>query len=143
VNSNTDDVDFSIKNLPSLTIFDLTITGTIDEKILTRLFDQVPHIEELFLEGNLSYFNLDSLVNLKKLSLCGTIDESFNFELFENLCNQLEDIRIRLFKNDEKTIVNLFDNYYFPYLAYLSLMSAQFNYIVCFYIVLFFYIVCQ
>ena len=49
--------------------------------------------------------------------------DSFNFEIFKNLCYQLEDIRIRLFKNDEKTLVKLFDNYYFPYLAYLSLQS--------------------
>ena len=129
VNLNTDDVDLSIKNLPSLAKLNLKISVTIDDQILTRLFDQVPHIQELCLNGNLSYFNLDSLVNLKVLALFGTIDKSFNFELFKNLCYQLEDIRIRLTKNDEKndeiTFVKLFDNYYFPYLSYLSLKSIN------------------
>ena len=49
-------------------------------------------IEELHLHGNFSNFNLDSLVNLRELSIAGYIDKSFNFELFKNLCNQLENL---------------------------------------------------
>ena len=113
--------EFSIKNLPSLTILHFTIFGTIDEDIVTRLFLQLKHIQVLFLKGNLSYFNLDSLVNLRTISLSGTINEYFNFELFKNLCKQLEDIRIRLTNIDEKTFIKLFDGYNFPYLVNFSL----------------------
>ena len=117
--------DFSIKKLPSLTRFYLNISGTIDEAIITRLFDQLHHIQELFLEGNLSNFNLDNFDNLKKLSLIGTINESFNFELFKNLCNQLEDIIIILRNLDEKTLAKLFDCDTFPYLKKLTLMRTN------------------
>ena len=115
------EVDFSIKNLPSLKYLDFAISGTIDQAIVTLFVDQYLHIEELFLEGNLSYFNLDSLVNLRKLSLYGTLNESFNFELFENLCNQLEDIKLKFDNIEEKTVVKLFENYYFPCLVNFSL----------------------
>ena len=86
--SKTDKVYFSIKNLPSLTNLSFYIAATINEDIITRLLDQIPHIQRLCLHGNLSYFNLDNLVNLKHLSLDGFIYTSFNFELFKNLCNR-------------------------------------------------------
>lgn len=59
---------------------------------------------------------MDNLVNLRKLSLSVIIDETFNFELFKNLSNQLEDILIRFFNADEKTFFRLFDGCNFPYL---------------------------
>ena len=116
------EVDFSIRNLPSLTTFYLTISGMIDEAVVTRLLDQLQHIQELYLEGNLCYFNLDNLFNLKKLSLFGIINESFNFELFKNLCYQLEDITICLSNMDEKSFLKLFHGYTFPYLENFTLM---------------------
>jgi Leucine-rich repeat (LRR) protein len=115
------EVDFSIKNMPSLTNLYLTISGTIDEDIVTQFVDECPHIQQLYLKGNLSYFNLDSLVNLRKLSLIGTIDDSFNFELFENLSKQLEDIKLEFTNMDEKSFVKLFDGCNFPYLVDFSL----------------------
>ena len=84
--------------MPSLTRLLFSLPEKIDENIVTGLLDQVSHIQELHLNVNLSYFNLDNLVNLRVLSLSGTIAENFNFELFKNLCNQLEDIRIRFFE---------------------------------------------
>ena len=115
------EVDFSIRNLPSLTTFNLTISATIDDVFVTRLLDQIQHIQELSLDGNLSYFKLDNLLNLKKLSLNGTINDSFNFELFNSLCNQLEDISICLRNMKENSYVKLFDGYTFPYLQKLTL----------------------
>jgi Leucine-rich repeat (LRR) protein len=113
--SNTSKVNFLIKNLPSLTR--LSFSGRINEDIITRLLDQIPHIRELCLYGHFSYFNLDHLVNLRELSLSGTIDEKFNFELFKNLCEKLEDISIRLINIHENMLVKLFDGYNFPNLV--------------------------
>ena len=119
--ANTKQVNFSIKNLPSLRKLSLSFDFTKNDDIVTRLLDQVPHIEELQFGGRLSYFNLDSLVNLKVLSLSGFIKDNFNFELFKNLCNQLESIKINLGKIDEKTFFKLFDGYNFPYLLDLTI----------------------
>jgi hypothetical protein len=109
--ANTSEVEFSIKSLPSLTRLYLYISGTIDEYKVTRLLDQLQHIQELYFNGKLSYFNLDSLVNLRELSLSGTIDERFNFELFKNLCKQLENLKIEIKNIDENAFVNLFGDY--------------------------------
>lgn len=110
-----------MKNLPSLSNFSLSISGTIDENIVIKLCEQLPSIQELELKGNLSFFNLDNLVNLKKLILTGIIDEKFNFELFKNLCNQLEDIQISLSNINEKTYRKLFVGYTFPHLVDITL----------------------
>ena len=104
----TSEIDLSINNLPSLRKLFLSLSGTINENILTRLLDQIPHIKELYLDGKLSYFNLDNFVNLRVLSLGGIINENFNFELFKNLCFQLECIIITFVNNDEKTFSKLF-----------------------------------
>lgn len=75
--------------------------------------DQLPTLEQLDLVGNFSYFNLDSLVNLKVLSLIGTLNENFNIDLFKNLCYQLENLEIILTHNeniDENTLFKLFDH---------------------------------
>ena len=83
------------------------------------------NIEELSLCGHFSYFNLDNLVNLKKLYLQGTIHENFNFKLFKNLCNQLEDLSF-CFKNDDGKIYDvykLFDGHHFSNLLRLRIMG--------------------
>ena len=77
-------------------------------------------LQDLDLHGNFSYFNLDDFVNLKTLSLNGKVHESFNFELFKNLCNQLESLSIDFTGIDFKTLFKLFDGYHFPYLENLS-----------------------
>jgi len=119
--ANTLEFEFSIQNLPSLTSFYLSISSfgrnTIDEKILTRLLNQIPHIQELHLDAKLSYLNLDNLVNLRVLSLYRSINENFNLELFKNLCDKLEDLTISLANIDEKTFFKLFDGYDFPNLV--------------------------
>ena len=114
---NAEEVYISIKNLPSLTNLSFHSFCVIDENFVTKLLQQVTHIQKLLLEGNLCYFNLDSLVNLRVLSLSGYINKKFNFQLFKNLCNQLEDIKISLTNIDEQTLFKLFDGYNFPYLV--------------------------
>lgn len=114
---NAVDVDFSIRNLPSLRALNLsTRSFTINDNILTRLLEHAQHIEELNLRGGtFSYFNLDSLFNLRELSLIGSIDSLFNFELLTNLCKQLESVNIDLRNIGEKTF-KLFEGCHFPYL---------------------------
>ena len=101
----------------------LVTSCTIDQNILTQLLDQVQHIQQLFLRGNFSYFNLDNLANLKVLVLEGTINESFNMELFKNLCNQIVVLRISLTNIDYKTLFKLFDGHTFSYLQAFTIIK--------------------
>lgn len=120
--ANSAEVDISFKNLNSLRHLYVNITCKIDENIMTGILEQVPTIEELYLHGNISYINLDRLVNLRELSIAGTIDtENFNFELLKNLCKQLEKLKIVLTNLDEKGFFKLFDACNFPYLVYFVL----------------------
>ena len=109
-------VDFSIRNLHSMNFLGLSLGYTIDQSILTKLLDQLQHIETLFLRGDISYLNLDDLFNLKDIYLVGTLNTNFNFELFRNLSKQLEYLMISLTNIDEKTFSKLFDGFNFPYL---------------------------
>ena len=123
LSSFTNKVDFSIKNLPSLINFSFYCSCTIDQKFVTKLLHQVTtYIQEVCLFGNLSYFNLDNFVNLRVLEISGDINEKFNFELFKNLCNQLENIKISYYNIDGKKFFKLFDGYNFPYLTDFTLM---------------------
>ena len=81
-------------------------------------------LQELDLYGNFFYFNLNNFVNLKSLSLDGTIDDSFNFELFKNLCYQLESLRISFNDIDFKTLFKLFDGCHFPNLQFLTVSGC-------------------
>ena len=104
---------FSITNLNSLTTFELCDrTNIINQKVIEN-FERLPNLKSLTLEGNLSYFNLDNLVNLKHLSLSGNMKNKFNFEIFKNLCNQLEALRIGFTNIDDNTLFELFNGHYF------------------------------
>lgn len=124
--ANSPYIVFSLRNLNSLQALSLCLRSPIDETIIRELYEQVPNIEKLFLSGNLSYFNLDSFVNLKVLSLDGTcLNESFNIELFKNLCNQLTILNIELTELDEETLYKLFDGLNFPFLYSFSIMKCN------------------
>jgi hypothetical protein len=101
------------------------ISCPIDENILKQVLDQVPHIQELFLRGNFSHFNLDHLFNLEVLSLVGTINESFNIDLFKNLCNQLTILKFKLTNIEEKTFFKLFDDCTFPNLTSIYILKCN------------------
>lgn len=124
---SSNEINISLRNLNSVTYFDLFIPGTIDENITTKLFDQLPNIEDLSLCGKLSYFKLDSLVNIKKLTLEGTLNDNFNFELFENLRIQLQDLCFCVNKNDDEIFFKLFDGYHFPNIVKLRFLKMGCN----------------
>ena len=105
------------------------VSCMIDDSLLTKLFEhiEVQHIERLFLRGDFAYLNLDSFVNLKLLSLGGTIKEGFNCELFKNLCNRLEVLKVALIDIDEKIFLKLFDGHAFSNLHYFSIIKCKLN----------------
>lgn len=118
--------DFSINNLYSLINLEFYTIYTIDQEVITKLLYQVQHIEELHLNGKFSYLNLNNLINLKMLSLEGVLNTDFNFELFKNLSNQLEKIRIYFLSNiDDKTLFELFDGHIFPNLKDFSIRKCN------------------
>ena len=81
-------------------------------------------LEDIKLHGTFSYFNLDKFMNLKKLSLYGNINKSFNFELFKNLSNQLEHLWIQFYLTtlvDEETFLKMFEGRHFSNLKFLYL----------------------
>jgi hypothetical protein len=87
--------------------------------------DQLQNIELLFVNGNISYLNFDNLINLKLLSLEGTLNKSFNFEIFKNLSIQLESIMIFLNNIDKKTLVKLLHGHNFSNLLSFSLRKCN------------------
>lgn len=101
----------SIRNLPSLRHLSLDFASRIDSSILSQLFENLPTIEYLTLNGILSNINLDSLINLKSLHLNGIVDKYFNFSLFENICNRLEILSIEL--NQFKDLYRMFEGHEF------------------------------
>ena len=93
--------------------------------MITQLLDEVQHIEQLYLRGNFSYFNLDHLTDLQRLSLVGTIDDNFNVELFKYLCDQITFLKIQLTNIEDKTFFKLFDGHNFPYLFSFSIEKCN------------------
>ena len=114
---------FSFKG--NLKCFYLEMSCMINQDILTLFLDKLPNIEELILLGNFSYFNLDHLVNLKSLRLNGTIMNDFNFGLFKNLCNQLEELSISFHGDYESIAEKLFDDHRFPNLLELMIYKCN------------------
>ena len=99
----------------------------INSEVLFKLIENLPYIEVLHLHGKLSYFNLDSLSNLKELDLRYRIMDDFNVHLFDNLCNQLEYIDISCSNFDDKCLENLFYGRNFPYLSTLYISDSLVN----------------
>ena len=95
---------------------------TIDDDMMTQLLDQVKHIEQFELNAHHSDYNLDYLFNLKLLSLRGIITQDFNYELFKNICCQLEEVNIALVNVDEK---KLLDGYNFPYVKNFAIRRSN------------------
>ena len=121
---NSLEICLSIINLSSLKCFDLSIPR-IDEKNTTHIFEQIQNIEKLYLVGELYYFNVDNLVNLKRFHIRGNICDGFNFELFKNLSNQLELLFIAFHNSDCDTILKLINGCNFLNLQFLHIADTN------------------
>ena len=97
-----------VSDLFELRDLSLNLYERVDSEVLFKFNDFLPNIELLELGGNLSYFTFDRLSNLKTLRLDGTIMDDFNFGLFDNSCNQLEDIHISCRNIEDKFFAKLF-----------------------------------
>lgn len=98
----------------------------IDEN-MANIFDpfQIQSIEQLSLQGDFSYFNLDYLFNLRSFTLTGTIKDDFNFDIFMNLCNQLQELIISYTNIDAYKLYKLFDGHHFSNLKTLALIVCD------------------
>ena len=114
----------TITKLLSLRIFYLRLKCSINSDVIEKLFNSMPNIEDLSFSGVYSYFNLDKFANLKKLYLFGRFHKDFNFNLFKNLCNQLEFIFICFNQIDDENIATLFKGH-FPKLTYLRISYSN------------------
>ena len=117
----------SIKNLPSLRNLVLSIfrCDSLDSTITSQVLDYLPSIECLTLKGVLDYFNLDSFVNLKCLSLFECLTERFNFDLLRNiLCYQLEELCLKLDNLDDECLSKLLFGCHFAVLKTLVINSS-------------------
>ena len=106
----------SLRNLPSLKQL-VWWSSKLNKSTSTQLFENLPNIKELELRGTFSDFNIGDLVSLEKLKLSGRIDDEFNFGLFKNICNHLQELLIDHFYDiTYEQIAQLFYGYTFPYL---------------------------
>ena len=118
--------EISLRNLESVEVFYLHLKDHIlDENMSRNVFDHLPNIQELSLKADFSYFNLDSLVNLKNLELIGFLKDDFNFDLFQNLCQQLEELSFLFYDIENNVLYDLFYENHFPYLKSLSLYNCE------------------
>ena len=115
------------RNLFAINSFKLDLETPISSEVLLKLIRSLPYIEMLIFHGDLSYFNLDSLSNLKSLDLYGRIMDDFNIQLFDNLCNQLESIDIHCTNLDDKNLEKLFYGRNFPYLTTFCICCSSSN----------------
>ena len=116
-----------LTNLFALRRLELNLITPINSEVVLKLIENLPYIEILVLRGKLSYFNLDSLSNLKRLDLNDKIMDDFNIHLFDNLCNQLEFINIFCTNLDDKYLEKLFYGRNFPYLTRLQIANSLAN----------------
>ena len=112
-------------NLNSLRNLTLLLKSKIDNTSLANLFEICSNIEQLYLGGQFSFMNLDSLFNLKKLTLYGKLLDDFDYDLFKSICNQLEYLSMELFNMNDKSIPKLLDGHHFSNLSKLSIFSSK------------------
>ena len=103
----------------------LHIESEINNDVLIKLLEICPNIEELYLNGDFSNINLDNFVNLKKLALRGNLLDEFNFDLFKNISNQLEDLEIAFYNMNCEIISKLFYGHNFPNLFSLDISDSK------------------
>ena len=104
---------FSARNLPALKHLTLE-SKKLNKSLSTQIFVHLSNIKKLEIKGIFSDINIDDLVNLEKLSISGSIDKNFNFDLLKNVCNHLKELTIINSHFDQETISKLFYCVNFP-----------------------------
>ena len=104
---------------------DIDVRSEINHDSSTKLFEIFPNIESLNLHGKFSNINLDRFVNLKKLSIYGLLSNDFNFDLFKNICNQLEYLKIRLNNLNDENISKLLIGHNFLNVLDLEIFNSK------------------
>ena len=109
--------------------FFLKTKSPIKSEFFSKLSDYLPNIERLALTGKISSLNFDNLFNLKLLSLYCYLKDDFNYffdyDLFKNICNQLEGIKIVSQDIGDNFLDKLFHGHNFPYLHKLVLAKSK------------------
>lgn len=116
-------LEINIDGLSSLKTLHLSLHP--DQSISTTFLERLHSIEDISLCGSFSYLNFDHLLNLKCLSLEGTLSEGFNFDFLKNLCTQLESLEVSFTNIDDKTFFKLFDDHHFPNLVRIDITDCD------------------
>ena len=115
----------SFGKMNSLKELTLDVKNEINNDMSTKLFETCPNIEKLCLNGKFSNINLDNFVNLKNLELHGDILDGFNFDLFKNICKQLEKLSIEFKNIDDESTSKLLYGHSFPYVSYINISNSK------------------
>ena len=115
----------SFGNHNSLLCLHLYVKSELNIDSCTKLFEIFPNIEELSLDGYFSNIDFTSFVDIKKLSISGSILKDFNFALFTNICNQLEYLKIGFNNIDDENISKLLNGHTFPKVLSLNISSSK------------------
>lgn len=115
----------SFGNLNSLKQLNLSIESEINNDMIIKLLEICPNIEKLHLSDTFSNINLDYFVNLKNLSLYDNLMDDFNFDLFKNICNQLEELEISFINMNDEIISKLLYGHNFPNLSKLNISCSN------------------
>lgn len=118
----------SIGNMSSLRNLYLNFKSDFNNDLTTKLFEIFPNIEDLFLCGHFSNMNFDSFFNLKELFLNGLNGDTlynFNFDVFKNICNQLEGLFIYYNLINNVNMSKLLYGHYFPNLKVLFIKLSH------------------
>ena len=108
----------SIRNSYSLKELSIDFIESINPKRQTKLFENLPNIETVHLEGDLCDFTLNGFDKLKNLVLHKTVNKGFN--LMKNVCNQLEKLVLEYVYVDEESTFN----HHFPNLSALAIYKS-------------------
>ena len=103
----------------------LDIESDLNIDVSNEIFDTCPNILRLNLHGNFSNINFDRFLNLIKLSISGSILDGFNFDLFQNICNQLVFLKIGFNKMNNSDISRLLNGHTFSKVLDLEISTGQ------------------
>lgn len=117
--------EITLRNIPLRDLKFELIESPINCDIQVKLFDQLTSVEKLTLIGRFSNFNLDNMFSLQELSLKGSLDKDFNYDLFTNLCDRLTDLSIDCSNIDDESMNKLFVDNRFTNLSKLRIMNTK------------------